>query len=103
MWERGAYIFSCAVGGGDDLWTLENIATLPLHRRKGLTTALIEKALEEGQQEGHDRVQVSTFIGNDPAIRAYERLGFELVAEQRNVAFESVAGSPGLCRLERAL
>lgn len=103
MWERGSYIFSCTVGGGDELWTLENIATLLAHRRQGLATALIETALDEGRAQDCDRVQVTTFIGNEPAIRAYKSLGFELIEEKRNETFESVAGAPGLCRLERVL
>jgi ribosomal protein S18 acetylase RimI-like enzyme len=103
MSERGSYIFSCTVSGGDDVWTLENVATLPQYRRRGLTSALIEQAMDEGREHGNDRMQVSTLIGNEPAISAYRRLGFELVEEKRDAEFEAVAGAPGLCRFERAI
>ena len=103
MWERGSYIFSCAVGGGDAVWTLENIATMPEYRRLGLTTMLIEQAVAEGRQEGCERMQVATLIGNEPAIEAYKAFGFRLAEEKRSETFAAAMGSPGMCRFEIAL
>ena len=43
------------------------------------------------------------FIGNDPAQRAYEKCGFEVVIEKRDAAFEAAYGSPGARILRRGL
>jgi ribosomal protein S18 acetylase RimI-like enzyme len=103
MWQRGGYIFSCSMSGGDELWTLENLATLPEYRGRGHARALIEQAMDEGRRAGCGRMQVTTLIGNAGAIHAYESVGFELVEEKRSEAFAAAAGAPGLCRFELTL
>jgi GNAT superfamily N-acetyltransferase len=52
MWQRGAYLFTCVMEANDDLRTIENVATLHAHRRRGLAGVLIEHALGEGRQNG---------------------------------------------------
>ena len=42
-------------------------------------------------------------IGNDPAQRAYEKCGFEVVIEKRDAEFERVYRSPGARMLRRLL
>jgi RimJ/RimL family protein N-acetyltransferase len=41
------------------------------------------------------------FIGNDPAQRAYEKVGFEVVSEKRSAELERTWGSPGIRLLRR--
>ncbi len=101
IWRRGAYIFLCASEADDDGWTLENIATLPGYRRQGLTNALLDRALERGRAQGRPQAQITYFIGNEAAERAYRRAGFRLADERRHPDFEAVAGTPGVRRVVR--
>lgn len=59
-----------------ELWTLVSIETHPDHRGKGLatevTSSLVERAFQETQT-----VVLSVVCSNAPAIRVYEKLGFE--------------------------
>lgn len=59
-----------------EAWNLVSIATHPDHRGKGLatevTSSLVGRALEETRT-----VTVTVVCGNAPAIRVYEKLGFE--------------------------
>ena len=103
IWQRGSYIFLCAMEGGDDGWTVENIAVLPSHRGLGLTRTLLERAVEDGRQRRLSQAQITFFIGNQSAERAYAKAGFHIAAERRHPDFEAVAGAPGLRRVVRSL
>jgi translation initiation factor 4G len=103
MWSRGSYIFACVFEGDDDLWTIENVATLPAYRGRGLAGKLIEHALREGRCEGFDKAQITFFIGNDAAASAYSKAGFVLDGERRHPDFEAVTGVPGICRYVKSL
>lgn len=103
MWQRGAYVFLCALGINDDCWTLENVATLPSHRRRGLTRALLDRAVEEGRIRGCSEAQITFLIGNEPAERAYAGAGFRFAEERRHPDFEANAGAPGMRRFARSL
>ena len=103
MWQRGAYIFTCTMGGSDDLWAIENIATPPEYRGHGLAGALIGRALEMGRERGCGQAQITSFIGNDAAERAYLKAGFRFAEEKRHADFEAAAGVPGLHRFVRDL
>lgn len=84
-------------------WIVENVGTREDSRRHGLVRALLERALAEGRRNGHGRAQISCLIGNDPAQRAYERAGFEVVEERRDGGFEKLIGAPGFSRMTRSL
>ena len=43
----------------------------------------------------------ATVAGNTPAQRAYEGVGFAVVDEKRDPAFEATFGTPGIRRLQR--
>lgn len=103
IWQRGAYIFLCALGGNDDCWTLENVATLPSHRRRGLMTVLLDRAVQEGRFRGFREAQITFLIGNESAEHAYIGAGFHLADERRHPDFEANAGAPGLRRVARSL
>jgi len=84
-------------------WIVENVATLPDYRRKGLVDRLMEEILERGRKRGATVADISVFIGNDPAQRAYEKCGFRAVAEKRHPEFETVYRTPGTRTLRRAI
>ena len=83
----------------DDALIVENVATLEGFRRRGLTTALVEDAISRGRREGFTRMQLSCFIGNIPAERAYEKVGFEVVDRYSSKPFEEIFGCPGMSRM----
>jgi translation initiation factor 4G len=84
-------------------WIVENVATLPEFRRKGLCDRLMEEILERGRRRGATVSDISIFIGNDSAQRAYEKCGFAVLAEKRDTEFESVYRTPGTRTLRRSL
>lgn len=84
-------------------WIVENVGTAPAHRRRGLVRELLEAALADGRGAGCEHAQISCLVGNDPARRAYERAGFEVVEERTDPAFEALLGSPGFVRMTVAL
>jgi ribosomal protein S18 acetylase RimI-like enzyme len=47
------------------------------HRREGTASKLLHKALEEAKRRNVREVHVTTREDNDPAIRLYERHGFQ--------------------------
>jgi translation initiation factor 4G len=84
-------------------WIVENVATLPEFRRQGLVDRLMEEILERGRKRGVIVADISVFIGNDPAQRAYEKCGFAVIAEKHDSEFESVYRTPGTRTLRRSL
>jgi GNAT superfamily N-acetyltransferase len=98
MWRRGAYIFTCTLQTSDDAWAIENVATMPAHRGRGLAVQLLERAVEEARSSGAGEAQITFFIGNDAAERAYAKAGFKLKDEKRHPDFEAATGAAGLRR-----
>ncbi len=84
-------------------WIVENVATLPEFRRRGLVDRLVEEMLERGRRRGATVADISVFIGNDSAQRAYEKCGFAVIAERHDPEFESVYQTPGTRTLRRSL
>jgi ribosomal protein S18 acetylase RimI-like enzyme len=82
-------------------FVIENVATRPEFRRRGLVGALIESALDDARARGAKLAQITTYIGNDSARWAYEKLGFRVRDEKRCAEIEKVLGVPGFVRLTR--
>ncbi len=76
-------------------WVIENVATRPEMRRKGLVDALLHQLLGHGRERGFEHAQISVFIDNERARRAYTKAGFEPIAEQRSDDWEREIGCPG--------
>lgn len=103
VWERFAPVGTCISDDAEGAWIIENVATLPAFRRKGLVNKLLEHELDAGRAKGHKLAQISVIIGNTPAQRAYEKAGFLPDTEKRHPDFEAVVGEPGMLRLLRNL
>jgi len=101
--ERAKSIMNVLPEHPPGAWIVENVATLPEFRRRGLVDRLMEEILERGRGRGATVADISVFIGNDPAQRAYEKCGFVPVAEKLDPEFESVYRTPGTRTLRRAL
>ena len=76
-------------------WVIENVATLPHARRQGLVDALLHQVLATGRERGYEHAQIGCYLGNERAKRAYEKNGFEVVAEQRSAGWASEIGCEG--------
>ncbi len=101
--ERMAPFLLCAPIEPQGVWILESVAMLPRHRRRGLTRRLLEHKLEQGRQRGFRHAQISILIGNEPAQRAYEAVGFRVAEQKRHPDFEAALGAPGVARMTISL
>ena len=102
-WERFEPISTCIADEAEGAWISESVATLPEFRRCGLVNALLHEALGKGQESGYRLAQISVLIGNTPAQRAYEKVGFQVAGEKRHPDFLASVGEPGMRRLLRDL
>lgn len=101
MQQRLVPFLTCALEQPDATWIIEWVATRPAHRGKGLTKALLGAILTAGRERGYTQFQIGVLIGNTPAQRAYEGVGFTVVDEKQDPAFEATFGAPGIRRLQR--
>jgi ribosomal protein S18 acetylase RimI-like enzyme len=101
MQQRLVPFLTCTPEQPDDTWIVEWVATRPAHRGKGLTKALLHAILAQGQERGHSQFQIGVLIGNTPAQRAYEGVGFTVAGEKRDPAFEATFGTPGIRVLQQ--
>jgi ribosomal protein S18 acetylase RimI-like enzyme len=102
-WERFAPIATCMLRETPGMWIVENVATLPEYRRQGLVHRLLDEILDTGRRRGHRVAQITVKIGNTPALRAYQEVGFRVVEEKRHPDFEAIVGVPGLIHMRRDL
>jgi len=101
--KRAERVLCCLPEDTEGAWIIDSVATLPEYRRKGLVDRLLAAILEKGRQEGFQKAQISIYIGNRPAQRAYEKHGFKIVDEKRHPDFEAEIGSPGMALMLRNL
>jgi ribosomal protein S18 acetylase RimI-like enzyme len=76
-------------------WVIENVATKPEMRRRGLVDSLLHQLLGHGRERGFEHAQISVFIENERARRAYLKAGFEPLAERRSDEWQQDIGCPG--------
>ncbi len=87
----------------DDTIRVEWVYTMPDHRGLGLIGRLHEALFERARGQGIPTAHVGTYIGNDAAIAAYLKAGFEQYAEVRHADFEALYDSPGIVYFRRKL
>lgn len=103
MGKRMKPFFRCNPDVPPDTWIIDDVATMPGFRRRGLMDALLRDAIRRGNAEGFTRMQISCFIGNKPARLAYEKAGFRVAGQRRHESFEKAFGCPGMYRLTRTM
>ena len=84
-------------------WVIDSVATIPSFRRRGIVDKLLDNVLELGQRKGYRQAQISIYMGNLAAQRAYEKHGFKLLDEWPDPYFQEEIGSPGMARMIRDL
>ena len=104
MWEeRANKILACLPNQIEGAWVIDSVATLPEHRRQGISEKLLRTILEKGKKQGYTKAQVNVYIGNEPALKLYRKFGFEIVEEIFDEYFEKSIGSPGMLSLVKDL
>ena len=101
--ERASKMLVCLPEEIDGAWVIDSVATLPEHRGKSVAEKLLNQILEIGKDQGYLKAQVNMYIGNEPALSLYGKLGFEIVEETRDEYFEQNMGSPGMLSLAKEL
>jgi ribosomal protein S18 acetylase RimI-like enzyme len=101
--ERSAPLWPCIPGQIEGAWVVENVATLPEFRRRGLIDALMRKILDQGRRRDHHQSQITLFIENLAAQKAYEKAGYKFLDERRSPEFQAALGCPGFQRMTRNL
>jgi ribosomal protein S18 acetylase RimI-like enzyme len=84
-------------------FVVENVATRPAYRRRGLADILLDVITRDAIRRGCRLAQVTTYIGNDAARSAYEKADFKVRDEKRCTDLEELLGVPGFVRLTREL
>ena len=98
-----APFLGCVPPDNEAAWAVEWVATDPGFRRRGLVGHLLDDVLDEGRRRGHTAAQLLILVGNTPAQKAYEKVGFRIVDEKQTSEFETLMGCPGLARMEMPL
>lgn len=71
---------------------IQNLGVVPLHRGRGLGTALLLRALDGFRRVGLGRAFLEVTAQNDAAIRLYRQLGFRF----RKTLYKAVEAAPAL-------
>lgn len=58
-------------------WIIECVAVIPEARGKGVAKKLLNALLDEGARRGYSHAGISVTLGNAPAERVYESIGFQ--------------------------
>ncbi len=100
---RVAPVWSCFLPDAGADWGIENVATRPEFRRRGLAHALLDETLRDASERGCRLAEVITYIGNNDAQSAYESAGFRVSDQKRCSEVAQVLQAPGFVRMTRKL
>jgi len=101
--ERAAEILVCLPKELDNVWVIDSVAVLPEYRGNGVAELLMQAILAKGKNLGYPMAQVNMYIGNQPALRLYQKFGFTVAEESRDAYFEKMIGSPGMLSLVKKI
>lgn len=62
---------------------VQTIGVAASHQRKGLGSTLLAALMDDAARRGLPRMGLEVRIDNEPAIRLYERFGFEAIAVRK--------------------
>lgn len=96
MQDRFAIALTCYPDTPEERWIVEWVATVPEFRGRGIVQQLLLAILDRGRERGYRKAQIGYLLGNTPAQRCYERVGFETVYERKDPDFEAALACPGM-------
>lgn len=82
-------------------WTIECVAVIPEARGRGIGRQLLGAIIQAGKAHGHSHVGIAVTIGNEPAQKLYEGLGFKPYVTYWAAYFEEQF--PGTAKYRMAL
>lgn len=59
------------------------MGVLEQYRRKGIGKKLLKKTISKARTQGMERIELEVYASNVPAIRLYEKIGFEVEGVKR--------------------
>ena len=68
---------------GEDIPEIRSVSVLEQYRRKHYAKIMVEKVMDELSQKGFERVKLTVFTNNEPAIGLYRNLGFNIDKEEK--------------------
>ena len=106
IWDDDLDASLVALAGGDpigicklairaDRGWIAGIGIAPAHRGRGVGEALMRGVLDAGRERGLREVRLEVLVQNQPALRLYEKLGFERVRDLDVWMLDSVPGDGG--------
>jgi ribosomal protein S18 acetylase RimI-like enzyme len=102
--QRVAPVWACSLPDAGADFAIENVATLPEYRRRGLADLLLDVIVRDGSvNHGSSLAQITSYIGNHAAQAAYEKADFKVLDERRCADMQRILGVPGFVRLTRDL
>ena len=63
---------------------ITNVCVAPEHRGKNVGTQMLEELLNRALEQKVGAITLEVRVSNEPAIRLYEKLGFELAGIRKN-------------------
>lgn len=75
--ENSKIVGGCVIFHILDEGDITNVAVDEAYRGQGIATSLLAYAIEQGEAEGIVDFTLEVRAGNEPAIRVYEKNGFE--------------------------
>jgi ribosomal protein S18 acetylase RimI-like enzyme len=69
-------------------WFIANVTILPSHRRRGLARKLVETTLSELRKREARVVFLDVIVGNDPAFKLYQTMGFEAFTQSSQYDYQ---------------
>ena len=79
---------------------VEAVYTAPPSRGRGYGEKVLRAAVERGREYGQDKCWITCAVGNTPAHRLYERIGFGLIGAGNSKLCLEKIGTPGFEVLE---
>lgn len=81
--DDGAIVGYAGLAAMPDEAYVQTLGVVKEHQRTGLGSTLLTALLEDAKRRGLPRVGLEVRIDNEPAIRLYERFGFEAIAVRK--------------------
>jgi ribosomal-protein-alanine N-acetyltransferase len=81
--EDGEVVAYAGLAEMPDEAYVQTIGVARAHQRRGLGATLLTTLLDDARRRGAPRVGLEVRIDNEPAIRMYERFGFEAIAVRK--------------------
>jgi ribosomal protein S18 acetylase RimI-like enzyme len=105
LWRMPRFIQLGRVMGraSDDSVYIRHVAVFPAYRRRGIASRLLAFCEEEAERRGISKLALDVVTDNEPALRAYQKYGFEIVDKVVSERFIQACGLSGLYLMEKRI